>query len=89
MSDPYRFSRSSGDPRPSRQDGAPTPGGRLAVRASLWLLIILGATANAVTSFGGFHPLISVAFGLSTVLCIVLLVMHHLRHRRRHNPSDR
>ncbi|MDT0328653.1 hypothetical protein [Nocardiopsis lambiniae] len=57
------------------------------MRASLWLLIVLGATANAVTSFGGFHPLISVAFGSSTVLCTVLLVMHHLRHRRRRAPS--
>ncbi|OOC56251.1 MULTISPECIES: hypothetical protein [Nocardiopsis] len=81
MSDPYRFARSSGDAG-RRHDGTPSRQGRYATRAVLWLLIILGATANAVTSFGSFHPLISVGFGLLTVLCIVLLVMHHLRHRK-------
>ncbi|WP_304451226.1 hypothetical protein [Nocardiopsis sp. YSL2] len=80
MSDPYRFAQSPGDAG-GRRDDAPA-GGRFAVRAVLWLLILLGATANAVTSFGGFHPLISVGFGLLTVLCIVLLVVHHVRHRK-------
>ncbi|MCY9782521.1 hypothetical protein KIK06_01290 [Nocardiopsis sp. EMB25] len=81
MSDPYRFAESPGNAG-RRRDGAPARRGRRAVRAVLWLLIILGATANAVTSLGGFHPMISVGFGLLTVLFIVLLVMHHLRHRR-------
>lgn len=81
MSDPYRFTQSPSHAR-TRDDDASPRQGRHTVRVVLWLLIILGAAANAATSFGPFHPLVSVAFGLLTVLCIVLLVMHHLRHRK-------
>ncbi|GAA4898057.1 hypothetical protein [Streptomonospora salina] len=81
MSDPYRFAQPQSGSEP-RRDDTPSTQGRYAVRALLWLLIIVGAAANATTSLGGFHPLISVAFGLLTVLGIVLLVVHHLRNRR-------
>jgi len=80
MSDPYRFTQSPSHAR-TRDDASPRQG-RHTVRVVLWLLIILGAAANAATSFGPFHPLVSVAFGLLTVLCIVLLIMHHLQHRK-------
>ncbi|WP_017611259.1 hypothetical protein [Nocardiopsis xinjiangensis] len=81
MSDPYRFTQSPS--HAGRREGDDSPRqGRHTVRVLLWLLIILGAAANAATSFGPFHPLVSVAFGLLTVLCIVLLVMHHLHHRK-------
>ncbi|GHC91062.1 hypothetical protein GCM10007079_38020 [Nocardiopsis terrae] len=73
MNDPNRSARSPG--------GAGARQSRSAVRTVLWLLILLGATANAVTSFGDFHPLVSVGFGLVTVLFVVLLARHHLRHR--------
>lgn len=81
MSDPYRFAQSP-DGAGRHRGAVPAARGRYAVRAVLWVSIILGATANAVTSFGGFHPAISVGFGLLTVLCIILLVIHHLRHRK-------
>lgn len=81
MSDPHRFVQSP-DGAGRRHGVVPAARGRPAVRVALWSSIILGATANAVTSFGGFHPAISVGFGLLTVLCVILLVMHHLRHRK-------
>ena len=80
MSSPYRFEQGPDDSG-GRRGRAPAGQGRYAVRAVLWLLIVLGAAANAITSFGAFHPLVSVGFGVLTVVCIVLLVMHHLRHR--------
>lgn len=81
MSDPYRFTQSPSHAGRRDDDASPRQS-RHTVRVLLWLLIILGAAANAATSFGPFHPLVSVVFGLLTVLCIVLLVMHHLRHRK-------
>lgn len=81
MSDPYRFTQSPS--RTVRRDHASPRQGRSTVRVLLWLLIILGAAANGATSLGPFHPLVSVAFGLLTVLCIVLLIMHYLRGRKR------
>lgn len=80
MSDPYRFTQSPSRSGDRNGDTSPRRS-RHTVRVVLWLLIVLGAAANAATSFGPFHPLVSVAFGLSTVVCIVLLVMHHVRHR--------
>lgn len=81
MSDPYRFTQIPSKAGRSHEETPQKPD-RHPVRAVLWVLVICGAVANALTSLGGFHPLISVVFGLLTVLCIVLLVTHHLRHRR-------
>lgn len=80
MTDPYRFSGGPAD-QGRGNDDAPRER-RTAIRGVLWTLLILGAAGNAVTSLGGFSALISLGFGLVTVLCIVLLIVDHFRHRR-------
>ncbi|HJE59109.1 MAG TPA: hypothetical protein K8V84_11470 [Nocardiopsis listeri] len=79
MTDPYRFSSTPADQ--GRRGDVTRKGRRAAFRGVLWTLLILGAAGNAVTSLGGFNALISLAFGLATVLCIVLLIVDHFRHR--------
>lgn len=86
MNDDYRIEATPGP-------GAPpisTPPGASAARPDgpsrlittvLWTLIALGAGLNALTSLAGFNMLISASIGLATVGCIVLLVIHHLKHR--------
>lgn len=64
-------------PAPARAQAGPHP-----VRVLLWVLIVVTAAANAITSLGGFPALVSAGFGLLSVTCIVLLVIHHLRGRR-------
>lgn len=71
----------------SPADGSPSAASpadrsRRPVRALLWLLIVVGVGANTATSLGPFHPAISLVFGLATVLCIGLLIAHHVRGRR-------
>ena len=52
------------------------------LRPALWVLLIVSATANAVASAAGLHPLVGIGFGLITVACIATLVVHHYRTRR-------
>lgn len=56
--------------------------GRL-TRPLLWLLLVISAVANAVTSsIGGISVFIGIGFGLATLACATALVVHHRRHRR-------
>lgn len=71
MTDPYRIS-----PAPEQR------GGRTLLRPLLWVLLIVSAAANAVTSVSGLNPLVGVAFGVVTLACVVALITHHYRHRR-------
>ncbi|MET9258952.1 hypothetical protein [Amycolatopsis sp. NPDC004079] len=83
MKDPYRFDdgvtrkHTTPDNRSVRQSG----GGSVALRAGLWLLLVLSAAGNAVASLGSMDTLIRLAFGVVTVLCIIGLIVHHVRHR--------
>jgi hypothetical protein len=71
MADPYRISEEAPHTAPR--------GGLL--RPVLWLLLIVSASANAVSSAIGLHVLIGIGFGLITVACIAALVAHHYLNR--------
>jgi hypothetical protein len=53
-----------------------------ALRPVLWLLLVISAACNMVTSTAGVTPAVSIAFGVVALSCIVALVVHHYRHRR-------
>jgi hypothetical protein len=71
MNDPYRIS-----PTPEHRHG------RGLLRPVLWLVLIVSAAANAVTSASGLTPVVGVGFGLVTLACVAALTAHHYRHRR-------
>lgn len=79
MTDPYRGFAAPETPRPqpSDRDGAGF------VRPALWLLLVVCAVCNVVTSsIGGFSVFVGIGFGLATLACVVALVVHHRRQRR-------
>jgi hypothetical protein len=51
-------------------------------RPALWVLLVLCAAANIVTSSTGI-VLVGIAFGLLTLACAAALVVHHYRRRLR------
>lgn len=77
MNDPYRMD----DTVPARRPD-PAASGR-GLRVVLWLVLVVSAAANASTSLAGLNPLLSVAFGVATLLCVAALIVHHVRGRRR------
>ncbi|HEV7963580.1 MAG TPA: hypothetical protein VGP57_13655 [Actinoplanes sp.] len=52
------------------------------LRPVLWLVLVLSAAANAVTSTIGINPLVGIGFGLVTLGCATTLIVHHYQHRR-------
>ncbi|GAA3754766.1 hypothetical protein [Salinactinospora qingdaonensis] len=82
MTAPHRFT--GRDPQRGERRVRRAPAGEgsgRAARALLWTGVGIGGAGNAVTSLGGY-PLISPVFGVVTVLCAVMLVVHHLKRRR-------
>jgi hypothetical protein len=77
MADPYRISEASAA-EPARHAG---PRGGL-LRPVLWLVLIVSAAANAVSSSIGVSEFVGTGFGLITLGCAAALVIHHYRHRR-------
>lgn len=73
MNDPYRIAPATSPETEPRQG---------LLRPVLWVLLIVSAAANAVSSTTGLHPLIGIGFGVVTLACVVALVVHHYRHRR-------
>lgn len=69
-------------PDPDRIDNVSGASGAR-VRALLWVVLVISAAGNAVSSLGELGTLISLGFGIVTVLCIVLLIVSHLRGRRQ------
>ena len=59
----------------------PTTRQSTAAQSLLWVLLTLGAIANAASSAMGLNPLISVAFGLVTLASGVGLVVRYRRAR--------
>jgi Flp pilus assembly protein TadB len=51
------------------------------VLAALWILLVLGAVCNAVTSMLGLNVFISIGFGLVTLASGVALVVRYRRGR--------
>ncbi|WP_246080712.1 hypothetical protein [Nonomuraea mesophila] len=52
-------------------------------RPVLWLLLLVSAVCNVVTSTIGVNPLIGIGFGLLTLAIGGVLVTRHRRGRRR------
>ncbi|MDG6109522.1 hypothetical protein Daura_31775 [Dactylosporangium aurantiacum] len=78
MTDRYRITPSeTRSSTPDRDDH----GGLL--RPVLWALLVVSAAANATVNTTGGNALVGVGFGLITLTCTVVLVMHHYRHRAR------
>ncbi|GAA2403673.1 hypothetical protein GCM10010191_09070 [Actinomadura vinacea] len=73
MSDPYRISEVTEGPRAARQGGA--------LRPLLWLLLVICASINALTSAIGLMA-VSVVFGVAAMGCVAALIVHHYKHRR-------
>ncbi|MEU4560957.1 hypothetical protein AB0F72_21470 [Actinoplanes sp. NPDC023936] len=70
MADPYRIADPSpAEPRPNRG----------VLRPALWLLLILSAAANAVTS--SMNVVVGAVFGLVAITCATVLAVHHYRSR--------
>ncbi|WP_055552040.1 hypothetical protein [Streptomyces sp. NBRC 110028] len=77
--DPYRGFAAPREPRPDR----PAEDGTGFVRPVLWLLLVVFAVANMVTSsVGGLNVFIGIGFGLATLACGIALVVHHRGQRR-------
>jgi hypothetical protein len=53
------------------------------LRPLLWAVLVVSAAANATSSTVGAHPIVGVGFGLITLACAAVLVVHHYRHRAR------
>ena len=51
------------------------------LRPLLWVVLVLSAAANAVSSSIGANVFIGAAFGVVTLACAAGLVVHHYRHR--------
>lgn len=82
MTDPYRGFAGPETPRPqSAHDGRDGTG---FVRPVLWLLLVVFAVGNMVTSsIGGLSVFVGIGFGVATLACAVALVVHHRGHGRR------
>lgn len=77
MTDPYRGFAAPEPPRPD-----PERGGTGFVRPVLWLLLVVFAVANMVTSsIGGLSVFVGIGFGVAALACAVALVAHHRRRR--------
>jgi Flp pilus assembly protein TadB len=75
MTDPYRI--------PGAPEAPRTAGGSGIVRPVLWLLLVVSAVANVVTSTAHLNPLVGAGFGLIALACATALIVHHRRLRRR------
>ena len=75
MSDPYRISEST---PADRHADAP----RSLFRPVLWVVLIVSAAANAISSSIGISPFVGVGFGVITLACVTTLIVHHYQHRR-------
>lgn len=51
-------------------------------RPVLWVLLVISAAANIVTSTSNLNVLIGIGFGLLTLAFGGALVLHHHRNRR-------
>lgn len=79
MTDPYDISEAS--PAPSAAPPASPRNG--AARPVLWLLLVISAAGNMVTSSTGVNVAVSAAFGVATLACATALIVQHYRNRRR------
>jgi hypothetical protein len=76
MTDLYRITETPGSPPPAiARKGI--------IRPVLWLLLVLSAAGNIVTSNAGVSVFVGAAFGLATLGLGIALGVQHYRNRRR------
>lgn len=77
MPDPYRITEAQEAPSDSasRRSGF--------VRPVLWLLLVVSAAGNLVTSTIGVNVFVGMAFGVATLACGAALIVQHHRQRRK------
>ena len=75
MMDPYRISEPDSAPPAIERHGG--------LRPVLWLLLVISAAGNVVTSNIGLNMMIGIGFGLVTMACAAALIVNHYQHRRR------
>jgi hypothetical protein len=75
MMDPYRISEPDSAPPAIEQHGG--------LRPVLWLLLVISAAGNVVTSNIGLNMMVGIGFGLITLACAAGLIVNHYQHRRR------
>lgn len=81
MNHDYRLSRTrEGSQRQS--DGLSSHLPHYPMRTLLWILIAVGVVANTGTSLSGAHVIVSAGIGATTLGCVVVLVLHYLRHSK-------
>jgi hypothetical protein len=78
MSDPYRLTGDTENPHQATSDGSPVD----VMQTLIWVLLVVSAVANAVTSFGGVPIWIHLGAGLVTAFCVAALIALYLRRRR-------
>ncbi|MGH3379920.1 MAG: hypothetical protein ACRDP6_34840 [Actinoallomurus sp.] len=76
MTDVYRITDGPDSPPPATARKG-------ILRPMLWLLLVIGAAGNVVTSSAGLSVFLSAAFGLVTLGLGTALAVHHYRGRRR------
>ncbi|MEV0650471.1 hypothetical protein AB0I28_34955 [Phytomonospora sp. NPDC050363] len=79
MSDPYRITDA---PAPPNRDRAESRPGRTALRSLLWIVMIAAVGGNVTSNLLG-RDLIGILCGSVGVVCIVALVVSHVKGRRR------
>jgi hypothetical protein len=79
MMDPHRITQA---PQASPGVAQPSTGSGI-IRPVLWLLLVICAVGNIVTSNTGVNMAVGLAFGLATLGLATALVVHHYRNRRR------
>jgi hypothetical protein len=78
VTDPYRISEAPQAPA-ATSPSSPSSG---LLRPLLWVLLVISAAGDIVTSSIGAHVAISAAFGLATLGLGTALVLQHYRNRR-------
>jgi hypothetical protein len=75
MTDPYVIAETADPAQPIRSGGI--------IRPLLWLVLVISAAANVVTSSLDVSVFIGIGFGLLTMACGAALAVDHYRRRRR------
>ncbi|MFI6454227.1 hypothetical protein ACIBF6_22020 [Streptosporangium amethystogenes] len=71
MTDPHRILDTSETARPVGM-----------LRPVLWLLLVVSAVLNMVTSSIDVNVFVGIGFGLVALACAAALIVHHYRYRR-------
>jgi hypothetical protein len=79
MANPYDIHEGAQAPRPAQSTDA--RGG--VVRPVLWVVLVVSAATNIVTTPAGLSVLVGIGSGLLTLACGTALVIDHRAHRSR------